>query len=302
MQVSAVDFSSFINIPTPLKRLCHPLFEEKEVEVWLKEDYKTHEAVSGNKFRKLKYNLIEAQNKSFETLLTFGGAYSNHIYAVASAAKELGFKSVGIIRGDELNEHSSPTLSFASKMGMELHFVSRSAYRDKEEIVRKLDDKYFLIPEGGSNELALKGVSEMVDEILNEIQPKHLITAAGTGGTAAGILSNENFRGECWVVPVLKNGGFIKQEIESFLHRSEDRIQLFTDYHFGGYGRWNDKLSYFIESFEYDFNIPLDPVYTGKLLFAVMDLIRKDQFPPNSKLVIYHSGGLQGSPKYYKTK
>lgn len=295
MKVSSSDFASFINTPTPLRQLHCSLFEEKQVEVWIKEDYKTHEAVSGNKFRKLKYNLIEAGERGFDKLLTFGGAYSNHIYAVASAAKHLGFHSCGIIRGDELNEKSSPTLSFAAEMGMDLQFISRSDYRNKAEISK---EDYFLIPEGGTNELAIPGVSEMVDEILEIIHPTHIFSAAGTGGTATGILSNQNWNGQCLVVPVLKNGGFLRKDIETLLGYTDSRLELFTNYHFGGYGKWNEELSLFIESFEYKFNIPLDPVYTGKLLFAVFDLIEKDQLPKKSKLVVYHSGGLQGSPKH----
>ncbi len=282
-----------INTPTPLTQIHSPLFTEKGIEVWIKEDYLTHPAVSGNKYRKLKYNLIKAKNEGFSELVTFGGAYSNHIYALAAAGKLAGFKTRGIIRGDELHAQSSPTLTFAHNQGMKFHFVSRSAYRNKEELTEKYASGAYLIPEGGSNLLALPGCSEIVDEILPIVVPSDIILAAGTGGTAAGILTNENFHGNTHVIPVLKNGGFIAEEITILTGTTHPKLKLHTDYHFGGYAKGKDKISLFIESFEQEFKIPIEHVYTAKLFFGLIDLIQKDYFSRGATIVAYHSGGLQ---------
>ncbi len=294
MPNAPVPFEKFINLPTPLRRLNDPLFEIKGIQVWVKEDYLTHKEVSGNKFRKLKYNLLEARAQGKDKLLSFGGAYSNHIHALAAAGKLWGFHTLGIIRGHELSADSGQTLKFASEQGMELKFVDRAAYRNKEELIWRFDDSWYVLPEGGSNQLALRGCSEMTDEILKEIHPTHLCLSAGTGGTAAGILSNRNFNGRLEVFPALKNGEFLRSEIENLAGNASQRLNLHTDYHFGGYGKINTELSEFIEFSESKYSIPLDPVYTGKLFASVLDLIRKDYFFRGSVVVIYHSGGLQG--------
>ena len=291
-----MNFNSHIVLPTPLQKLESPVFNEKNIEVWVKRDDLTHTAISGNKFRKLKYNLLEAEKRNKNKLLTFGGAFSNHIYALAAAANIFNFESVGIIRGDELNEESSPTLTFASESGMKMHFVTRIAYRDKGELrIQFEDDRSYFIPEGGSNAEALKGCAEMMDEVLTEINPTHFCLAAGTGGTTAGVLSNEQYNGQTYCFPVLKKGGFIKDEIESLIELKNDgKFNLFLDYHFGGYAKTTPELLDFMRTFEMDHLIKLDQVYTAKLFFGVLDLISKNHFPPNSKIVIYHSGGLQG--------
>jgi 1-aminocyclopropane-1-carboxylate deaminase len=291
-----LDFNSHIVLPTPLQKLQSPIFDEKNIEVWVKRDDETHPAISGNKFRKLKYNLIKAEKLNKNKLLTFGGAFSNHIYALAAAANIFNFESVGIIRGDELNKESSPTLKFSSESGMKMHFLTRNAYRDKEALRGQFEDKNtYFIPEGGSNAEALKGCAEMLDEVLKEISPTHFCLAAGTGGTTAGVLSNANYKGKTYCFPVLKKGGFIKDEIEALITLEKDgKLHLFLDYHFGGYAKKTQKLLAFMHTFETQYLFKLDQVYTAKLFFGVFDLISKNHFPPNSKIVIYHSGGLQG--------
>lgn len=289
-----MDFEKHIQYPSPLRELAHPLFHEKKLRVWLKEDYRTHPALSGNKFRKLKYNLIEAKAKGFRKLLTFGGAHSNHIYAVAAAGPLFGFQTEALIRGDELHNTSSPTLKFAHQQGMKLHFVSRSDYRQKDKLTASFVSDQYLIPEGGSNTLALKGCAEMWDEVLEILQPDHLILAAGTGGTAAGILSNAKSQTQVHAVPVLKGGAFIREEVEMLLGTPQRRLTLHTGFHFGGYAKTNTELSEFIEQSELLFNTELDHVYTGKMCYAAMQLIAENAFSPGQKIVLYHSGGLQG--------
>lgn len=288
-------FEKHILYPTPLEKLASPIFDKKGIEVWVKRDDLSHPEVSGNKFRKLKYNLLKAKEHKKDTLISFGGAYSNHIYALAVAANLFNFKSEGIIRGNELNENSSPTLTFASKKGMKMHFVTRSDYRNKVDLeARFSDESKFFIPEGGSNQHALPGCSEIMDEVLTKITPTHFCLAAGTGGTAAGVLSNKNFKGNIYGFPVLKNGGFLIDEIKGLLNQPIDRLSFFEEYHFGGYAKYNDTLLKFIEDFENEFKLELEHVYTAKLFYGVFDLIEKGHFVTGSKIVIYHSGGLQG--------
>lgn len=287
-------FSALIALPTPLRKLEDKLFIEKGIEVWLKEDHLTHPQLSGNKFRKLKFNLLEARRLEKQKLLSFGGAYSNHIHALAAAGKLFGFETMGIIRGEELNPQSSPTLQFAASSGMKLEFVSRTAYRNKSALASAFSSDWYIIPEGGSNGEALPGCAEMVDEILEVITPSHICTAAGTGGTAAGIFSNRQYGGKVEVFPVLKNGLFLKEEITHLADFDSSRLGFHTQYHFGGYAKYNSEFSEFIEYSEHKFNSLFDQVYTGKLLYGVTDLIVNNYFPEGSRIVIYHSGGLQG--------
>lgn len=289
-----IEFKSIINIPTPLEELKSEIFTKKKVRVFIKRDELTHPLLSGNKFRKLKYNLLEAKNNPNKTLVTFGGAYSNHIYSLAAAGKLFGFNTKAIIRGDELNENSSPTLKFAADSGMKLEFVSRDLYRNKQGLIDKLEEDYFLVPEGGSNTLALLGVSEMVQEILSELNPDYICAAMGTGGTIAGILSNYNYQGKTIGIPVLKNGSFLRQEVAELLKSEPKNFEMFLDYHFGGYGKSNNVLERFIDDFEFNYQISIEHVYTAKLLYAIFDLINSNYFKEDSVIVIIHTGGLQG--------
>ncbi len=217
-------FSQQINrilqLPSPLQKLNDVAFDEKGLKVYVKRDDLIHPEISGNKWRKLKYNLLNAKDLGYESILTFGGAYSNHIYATAAAGKYFGFETIGIIRGDELNENSSQTLKFAAECGMKLHFVSRSDYREMREnpqnhsIILSLKHS-FIIPEGGTNEFALGGVGEMVDEISEQLgyAPDYIICPVGTGGTISGIIAKSNHKTTVLGICVLKNGHYLENEI-----------------------------------------------------------------------------------------
>lgn len=255
-----------------------------------------HPFVSGNKFRKLKYNLLKAKEKSFETLLTFGGAFSNHIAAVAYAGKGNGFKTIGIIRGDELRDKigKNPTLTFAQNCGMEFKFVSREEYRLKNEasFVDNLKEEFgdfYAIPEGGTNELAIKGCQEILTE--EDAAFDFICCSIGTGGTIAGIINSALPHQKVLGFPALK-GDFLKDEIRIFAQNKN--WELITDYHFGGYGKVNQDLIAFINQFYDKNNIPLDPIYTGKMVFGVMDMIERNYFPDQSKILLIHTGGIQG--------
>ncbi|WP_026713256.1 1-aminocyclopropane-1-carboxylate deaminase/D-cysteine desulfhydrase [Flavobacterium daejeonense] len=268
----------------------------KSVSVTIKREDLLHPVVSGNKFRKLKYNLLQAKAENKETLLTFGGAFSNHIAAVAYAAQEQGFRSVGVVRGDELNEKtdSNPTLQFAKECGMQFEFVSREAYRHKteaaflEELKAKFGD-FYLVPEGGTNAQAIKGCQEILTE--EDAKFDYICCAVGTGGTISGIINSTLPDQKVLGFPALK-GNFLQDEIRIFA--KNDNWELINDYHFGGYAKINEGLVHFINQFYKDTKIPLDPVYTGKMVFGVLDLIQKDFFPAHSNILLIHTGGLQG--------
>lgn len=266
------------------------------ISVYIKREDLIHPFVSGNKFRKLKYNLLQAKEENQETLLTFGGAFSNHIAAVAFAGKEKGFKTIGIIRGDELGSKISgnPTLLFAQNCGMQLEFISREAYRLKSEIsfLENLKQKFgsfYLIPEGGTNMLAIKGCKEILTQ--EDAEFDYICCPIGTGGTISGIINSVLPHQKVLGFPALK-GGFLKAEIRNFVQN--ENWELITDYHFGGYGKVNAALIGFINQFYAVNQIPLDPIYTGKMVFGVIDLIQKNYFPAESKILLIHTGGIQG--------
>jgi 1-aminocyclopropane-1-carboxylate deaminase len=268
----------------------------KGISLVIKREDLIHPFVSGNKFRKLKYNLLQAKAENQSCLLTFGGAFSNHIAAVAYAGKEFGFQTIGIIRGEELGTkiESNPTLKFAQECGMQLEFVSREDYRLKTELsfLEQLEKKYgsfYLIPEGGTNALAIKGCEEILT--YEDTDFDYIGCAIGTGGTISGIINSALPHQKVLGFPALK-GDFLQDEIRNFVQN--ENWQLISDYHFGGYGKINSDLVEFINWFFKQTQIPLDPVYTGKMVFGIVDLIEKNYFPENSKILVIHTGGLQG--------
>ena len=255
-----------------------------------------HPQISGNKFFKLKYNFIEAQRLGCKTILTFGGAYSNHIVATAYAAHHFGFKSIGIIRGQELADQAlNHTLRTAQQFGMSFQFVSREKYRLKEssEFLDELEKKYpntYIIPEGGTNELAIKGCQEILSE--EDLKNYDVICCAvGTGGTITGLIEASAEHQRILGFSALK-GDFLQQEISEKMMKTNWTI--LDDYCCGGYAKTNIELLKFIENFEKNYQIPLEHVYTGKMMFGIFDLIQKDYFPNNSRILVIHSGGLQG--------
>lgn len=286
-------------IHAPLQEICDEHTSRADISLFVKREELIHPQVSGNKWRKLKYNLIEAQHLG-KGILTFGGAFSNHIYAAAAAGKLFNIKTIGIIRGDELTDGSNPTLAFAANAGMQLEFTDRSTYRRKndpdylEEIKNRFPD-YIIIPEGGSNTLALKGTAEITEDI--DMDYQYLCCAAGTGGTLAGILSIIPAEKIVLGFPALK-GDFLQKDITALLAQAgieaKAPLQLITGYDFGGYAKIQPALLDFMKTFEARHQILLDPVYTAKMLYGIYDLIKKDYFPKGSTIIAIHTGGLQG--------
>lgn len=278
----------------------------REVQLLLKrDDLLYHPAAPewcGNKWRKLKFNLLQAAASGHQRLLTFGGAFSNHILAVAAAGQLTGFETIGIIRG-EPEAADNPTLSKARAYGMHLHFLSRAAYRQKDdpEFVRGLEREYgsvYILPEGGTNAYALEGCVELAQEISTQCDsklPDAVACACGTGGTLAGLIRGFSGKTRMLGLPVLK-GDFMTQNIRSLLSENDPgNWQIIPDYHFGGYAKHQPELLEFIRQQYEEQGIMLDPVYTGKMLFGVYDLIAKGAFPPGTTLLSIHTGGLQGN-------
>ncbi len=269
---------------------------KSSVSLYLKREDLIHPIISGNKYRKLKYNIAYAEKHNHDTLLTFGGAFSNHIAAVAEAGRVFGLKTIGVIRGEELHDKidNNPTLKFAQSCGMEFKFVSREAFRLKStqsffEKIKKEYGDFYLIPEGGTNDLAVKGCEEILTEADSDFN--YICASVGTGGTLSGIINKSNNSQQVLGFSALK-GNFLNEDISKFA--KQDNWQLLTDFHFGGYAKINTDLVTFINSFKKQTNIALDPVYTGKMMFGVFDLIQRDFFKPNSKILVIHTGGLQG--------
>ena len=278
-----------------------PELKEKNIQLFIKREDKIHPFVSGNKFRKLKYNIQEANRLKHDTLLTFGGAFSNHILATAVAGKLAGLKTIGVIRGEELANDfqktlaNNTTLQQAHENGMQFHFVSREAYREKttDSFINSLKEKFenfYLVPEGGTNDLAIKGCKEILtskDEVFD-----YICVAVGTGGTISGLIKSAKSHQKVLGFSALK-GGFLQDEIETLVNENMN-WELMHEYHFGGYAKYKESLISFINQFYSATKIPLDPIYTGKMVFGIVDLIKKNYFSENSKILIIHTGGLQG--------
>lgn len=286
--------------PIALQQLTHSLLEEKSVQVLVLRLDQVHSEVSGNKFFKLRYNLEEAKKLGKKAILTFGGAFSNHIYATSSAAHLYGFQSIGIIRAEDA-DLNNPTLAHAEKMGMQLHFVDRESYRQKNspEFRQGLKDQFgdfYLIPEGGTNELAIEGTKEILTGL--DADFTHFCISIGTGGTFTGLAASLKSHQTLIGFSSLK-GEFIHQEIANLLETNKIQpkglLEIKTEYHFGGYGKHKPELIDFMSRFYNEFKIPLDPIYTGKMVFGLWDLIGKDHLPRGSRILLIHTGGLQGN-------
>lgn len=274
------------------------LEKRKGVEISLLREDQIHPEISGNKFRKLKYNLEEFSKGNHETILTFGGAYSNHISATAAAGKEFGIKTIGIIRGEELEEKRSenPTLRFAENCGMQFKFISREQYRNKNS-PKFLDElksefgKCYILPEGGTNDLAVKGCEEILGNHTKDFD--FICCPVGTGGTISGLINSAENHQKILGFPALKDSEYLMEEIKRWTNRSN--FELISDYHFGGYAKVNPELLDFLNAFKSQFDVTLDAIYTGKMLFGIYQIMDKGYFPTHSKILAVHTGGIQGN-------
>lgn len=282
--------------PTPTTEIFYHALQNSGVRVWVKREDLNHPTVSGNKWWKLKYNLAEAQRQGVCRLLTFGGAWSNHIYATAAAARELGFESIGIIRGEEVRPLNT-VLSFAGRQGMRLHFISRDAYREKEttgflETLHQQFGSFYLIPEGGTNELAVRGVAEFGSSLFAHQSFTHVCCAVGTGGTFAGLVLGKPPEVEAVGIPVLRGAQFLADDIGRWTGDKSKNWWLSYDYHGGGYAKSTADLDRFILRFGSETGVPLEQVYTGKLMWGLLDLIALGRIPAGSRVLAIHTGGI----------
>ena len=287
-----------------LQLLDEPVAAAHSVRLLLWRDDLAHPELPGNKARKLKYNLAAARQQGHRTLLTFGGAYSNHIAAVATAGRLFGFHTIGLIRGDEPAPGTAlnPTLARAAADGMVLHYLDRTAYRRRAapEFIAELLARFgpaYVLPEGGTNVPALPGCAELVAEIRQQVAFDALAVAVGTGGTLAGLLTGLAGAEQAVGVAALKNGGFLRAEVDALTQEATGHTptnySIQTAYHFGGYAKYSVPLLTFIAQFRQRHGVLLDPIYTGKLLFGVLDLIARGHFAPGSTVVAIHTGGQQ---------
>jgi 1-aminocyclopropane-1-carboxylate deaminase len=287
----------------PVQEIYDPLLVAKQVRLSVKREDLLHPLIKGNKWYKLKYNLEEAKKQNKNQLLTFGGAYSNHIYATASAGKLFGFQTIGVVRGEETTP-LNPILVHARDCGMLLPYLDRATYRLKntEKVIEELKAQFgdfYLIPEGGTNEQAVRGTAE----ILNGLTEKYdyVCCACGTGGTLAGLATST--QAKVIGFAVLK-GNFLTGEVKNLLEKVvktqileglntiPTHWEINNDYHFGGYAKVSPTLLEFTNTFYQKYQIPVEPIYTGKLFYGIFDLIKKDYFAPHSHLLAIHSGGV----------
>lgn len=311
----------------PVEKINDAYFSEKGIDVSVLRLDKIHPVTGGNKWFKLKYNLEEFSKQKKDILVTVGGAYSNHIIATAAAGKEYGIQTVGIIRGEELNENSNDALKFASSCGMKLFFVTREeyrlirqteilpdqilsspcrtfglqgrllsplpaellVYRAGSSLLSPLSSLFFL-PEGGSNALAVKGCSEIINLIPEDFD--FIVCAVGTGATLAGISTALKSHQTAIGISVLEGKDFLEKNILE-MNGSRKNFQLFHDYNFGGYARSSEELDNFCKNFSQQHNIPIEPIYTGKMFFGLWDLIKKNFFKSGSRIVAIHTGGVR---------
>ena len=276
-----------------LEKISLPEFNAKKVEVFVLRLDKIHPFISGNKWFKLRYYLKEAKALNKKKIVTFGGAWSNHIIATAAACQLNGFSATGIIRGEEPAEYSS-TLKLAHEMGMQLIFCSREDYKQKIIPEQINIDECYMISEGGYGAKGAAGAAT-ISEFFETGNYSHICCAAGTGTMTAGLIQASIELNRILAISVLKNNFDIEQQVQSLLPEGKMNFDIVHDYHFGGYAKYNPALIQFMNEFYKRTFIPSDFVYTGKLFYAIHDLAYKEYFPQGSRLLIIHSGGLQGN-------
>ncbi|ALO36076.1 cysteine desulfhydrase [Colwellia sp. MT41] len=288
-----------------LQNIHHPLFDKYKVTVQVKRDDLLHHIISGNKWRKLKYNLRQIKEGVYQGALTFGGSYSNHIHAFAYACKLQKIPCIGVIRG-EARYASNFTLAWAKHWGMQCHFVDRKTYRRRfdTEFLTELSElypNYFFIPEGGSNTLAIPGVAEIVTELNQQTNFDTLLTPVGSGGTLAGLISGDTVANSkqhrILGIAVLKQAAYLVDEIKCLLSpqgKRHNNWQLLTNFHRGGYGKFSPDDVKRILAFNQQTGVIFEPVYSGKMVLALLDLLAQGYFSVNERIVLLHTGGLQG--------
>lgn len=290
-----------MSLPSPLQSISHPLFVKHKIQVQIKRDDLIHPIISGNKWRKLKGNLAQVNKGNYQGIISFGGAYSNHIHALAFACYQKNINCIGIIRGEE-HYADNFTLKWAQHWGMKLHFVDRKTYRLRADNaylkqLSKTYPHYFIVPEGGSNTLALSGVGDVIEELNQQTTFDTLITPVGSGGTLAGLIAADNEQHKLLGIAVLKQGEYLRTNIKNLLPISTSHFsnwQLLCQFHRGGYAKFSPQYAQRVLDFAQVTGIDFEPVYSGKMILALLDLIEQGYFKANERIVLLHTGGLQG--------
>lgn len=279
-----------------------PLLRAWDIDLRILRLDRIHPQVSGNKWYKLKHNLLAARARSAHTVLSFGGACSNHLVALAAACNASAVRSIGIVRGEE-PRLLNPALQFAQQQGMSLHFVSRSDYRNKAdpEFIRELEQRlgpFYLIPEGGSNLLGIKGCAEIAAHLhwQREAVPRYVLMACGTAATLTGVVSAAPSDCEVIGVSVLKGPDTLSSQVNAWLDQlacaRACRWTIKTQFHHGGYGKTNAPLGDFIAAFLERTGIALEPVYTGKMMWGLYQMIESGEIARGAEVIALHTGGL----------
>lgn len=296
--------------PARVQRIEHPSLYESGVKLYLKREDLLHPVISGNKWRKLKYILHHAFSPDILTgvtmtgdsphLISMGGAWSNHLHALAFVGHTLGIKTTGIIRGEE-PAMKSPTLQDMENWGMSLVYVSRQEFRELRKFQAynsqpSKDYAGYWIPEGGASTLALQGVAAIIDD-LNSKRFDTIALACGTGTTLAGLAAHSTQ--QCVLgFAALKGAAFLNDDVASLLKSEQRNWSINFDYHFGGFAKTEPRLLDFMAEFESQTKVPLEPLYTGKMMFGLFDLIQQGKFASDHKILAIHTGGLQGRARY----
>jgi len=284
------------NTPSQIQEIKLNIYNPNNIKLYVKREDLIHNIVSGNKWRKLKYNFEYIKKNNTKTILTFGGAYSNHLHALSWLAKKNKINSIGLVRGEESSK-INPTLSFCLQNKMKLYFLDRTTYRKSKydnEVINNLKEKYkkiYILPEGGFNDFGIKGCEEIMDEVPDDFNI--IACSIGTGCTAIGIIKSLNINQNFLGFTSFKNSNFINQTIGGYIN-SNSNWKIKSDYNFGGFGKINIELKNFINYFESSYKIKLDPIYTSKLFFGLFDMISKNKFKKESRILVLHTGGLQG--------
>ncbi len=299
-----------LELPSPITQIHPPGLIDRSIELFIKRDELIHPVIQGNKWRKLKYNLIEARQQHHHTLLSFGGAYSNHLHALAKAGQLLNFKTIGIIRG-EAPQPLNPCLQDMQNWGMHLSFIQRKDYRQKTsaDFIKNLKRQFgsfYLIPEGGNNTAGKKGCAELLDELSADYD--YICCEVGSATLFSALIQhNKKPQTQLLGFAVMKNPQLdqqIKNSLSQILINTPGNVygnaycktdwRIIHNYHFNGFAKTTPQLDAFIRHFKDQFNIQLEPVYSAKMLYGIMDLIEQDYFSHATRILAIHGGGLQG--------
>ena len=297
-----------LNIPSPLQEVSHSVLSRRNIRLFVKRDDLIDPEISGNKWRKLKLNLAQAKHRGNDTVLTFGGAHSNHLAATAAAASRQSLKSIGVVRGEDA-DLDNPTLRFARDKGMKLHLVSREEYGGRnnpamQESLHTAFGHFYTIPEGGANHYGVQGCQDIMKEI--DIDAHRIFVACGTATTLSGMALANMRRSDIYGVSALKGGGFLIKNLEDNLHSvyqdadteryAKEKVHLLLNHHFGGFAKTTDQLIAFMRDFYRETGIKTDPIYTAKAAFAMVKMALKHETVRPENWVLIHTGGMQGIP------